>query len=399
MDTPTVPARQLRVVLIDDEAHASFAPLLERRPFPLLPVLDRPLIEWIVAAYAEAGVRRIDLISSDRADAIAQRLGDGSRWGVTLQVHDCASVAQAWADFDSARAEHDDALAMRTSVLPEPSMLTAMLAKPFTGDTDIVGLGRDQVIGRVRVALNAQSVDAQKPRVLHAASVLGDVQMYWRANLLALRTNGSRLHRERCYGQATYIAAGAVVDESVELDEPCRIGPRTRIERGASIGRDTIVFRDAIVGRGVVLRETVVLPGTIIADELTLTRKIVDGAWMIDVETGDAVHVDDPRILANADVARAPDLVPWTQRLAAVVGLALGLSLLAPWALWRRIRGARVARRDSVPVREGRTLDGTPLESRVGTWTLEFGPSPWRRLPWLWLVARGRRPVAGALPE
>ena len=89
--------------------------------------------------------------------------------------------------------------------------------------------------------------------------------------------------------------------------------------------------------------------------------------------------------------------MPLAQRLGAVLGLAFGLPLLAPWALLRRIRGARVARSEAVAVREGRTLDGAALETQLRTWTLEFGPTPWRRLPWLWLVARGRLTMGSAM--
>ena len=59
-------------------------PLTYRRPKPLVPVLDRPMIEHIVAGAADAGVTELLVVVGYRADMIQEALGDGSRFGLQI---------------------------------------------------------------------------------------------------------------------------------------------------------------------------------------------------------------------------------------------------------------------------------------------------------------------------
>jgi NDP-sugar pyrophosphorylase family protein len=51
----------------------------------MLPVGDRPLLERIVHQLRDAGIRRINVTTHYRADAIARHFGDGSAFGVELR--------------------------------------------------------------------------------------------------------------------------------------------------------------------------------------------------------------------------------------------------------------------------------------------------------------------------
>ena len=54
-------------------------------PKPLLPVLDRPLIAWQLAALAGAGVREVALVVGHLREAIVARVGDGSDFGLSVR--------------------------------------------------------------------------------------------------------------------------------------------------------------------------------------------------------------------------------------------------------------------------------------------------------------------------
>jgi UDP-N-acetylglucosamine diphosphorylase / glucose-1-phosphate thymidylyltransferase / UDP-N-acetylgalactosamine diphosphorylase / glucosamine-1-phosphate N-acetyltransferase / galactosamine-1-phosphate N-acetyltransferase len=60
-------------------------PLTQRRPKPLVPVLDRPMIEHIILGAREAGVDHIALIVGHLGQMLRDHLGDGSRLGVRLE--------------------------------------------------------------------------------------------------------------------------------------------------------------------------------------------------------------------------------------------------------------------------------------------------------------------------
>jgi NDP-sugar pyrophosphorylase family protein len=60
-------------------------PLTERRPKPLVPVLDRPMLEHIVTGARDAGVDHIALVIGHLGHMIEDTFGDGSRLGVRLE--------------------------------------------------------------------------------------------------------------------------------------------------------------------------------------------------------------------------------------------------------------------------------------------------------------------------
>lgn len=60
-------------------------PLTDRLPKPLLPVADVPLVAHHLMALAAAGYREVVMNCSWLADLLRAELGDGSRWGVSIE--------------------------------------------------------------------------------------------------------------------------------------------------------------------------------------------------------------------------------------------------------------------------------------------------------------------------
>jgi N-acetyl-alpha-D-muramate 1-phosphate uridylyltransferase len=60
-------------------------PLTDRTPKPLLKAGGRTLIEWQIAALADAGIRELVINTAHHAAAIEQALGAGSRFGVRIE--------------------------------------------------------------------------------------------------------------------------------------------------------------------------------------------------------------------------------------------------------------------------------------------------------------------------
>ena len=59
-------------------------PLTDAVPKPLLPLRGRPMIEWHLAALAQAGVREVVVNAAWLEDQFPAALGDGTRWGLRL---------------------------------------------------------------------------------------------------------------------------------------------------------------------------------------------------------------------------------------------------------------------------------------------------------------------------
>jgi len=58
--------------------------LTHQTPKPMLRVLGRPILEYIVRGLAAAGVREFCIITGWRAEVIEGYFGDGSRWDVSI---------------------------------------------------------------------------------------------------------------------------------------------------------------------------------------------------------------------------------------------------------------------------------------------------------------------------
>jgi len=59
-------------------------PLTESIPKPLLPVLGRPCVEYVIRRLAESGIREVILACGYRSDSILEAIGDGSRYGLRV---------------------------------------------------------------------------------------------------------------------------------------------------------------------------------------------------------------------------------------------------------------------------------------------------------------------------
>lgn len=62
-----------------------FRPLTYTRPKPLMPILNRPLLEYQVGLLQSHGVHEIVFATNYMADAIEKHFGDGSRFGVKMR--------------------------------------------------------------------------------------------------------------------------------------------------------------------------------------------------------------------------------------------------------------------------------------------------------------------------
>ena len=54
-------------------------PLTSTRPKPLMPVADRPCIDYILRSLAEAGIRKIIIATHYLSDKLIKAIGDGTQ--------------------------------------------------------------------------------------------------------------------------------------------------------------------------------------------------------------------------------------------------------------------------------------------------------------------------------
>lgn len=79
-----VAPRDTRVVLMAGGLGTRLRPLTETIPKPMLPVGGKPLLEQIIAVFADQGFHRISISVNYRREMVQDHFGDGSRFGVEI---------------------------------------------------------------------------------------------------------------------------------------------------------------------------------------------------------------------------------------------------------------------------------------------------------------------------
>ena len=78
-------AENLTAVILAAGEGQRLKPLTNRRPKPMVPVVNKPLLEHVVEAVAGAGIDDIVLVVGYGRDRIQTHFGDGDDWGVTIE--------------------------------------------------------------------------------------------------------------------------------------------------------------------------------------------------------------------------------------------------------------------------------------------------------------------------
>ena len=81
----------------------------------LVPVANKPVLFYGIEAIAEAGIRDIGIVVGDTQAEIRAAVGDGSRWGVSVDIHRAGCAARA-----RARGEDQPRLHRRRAVRDVP---------------------------------------------------------------------------------------------------------------------------------------------------------------------------------------------------------------------------------------------------------------------------------------
>lgn len=361
---------------------SALAPLLRRRPLPLLPVLGKPLIAYQLDLATSFAVDRVVVLADDRPEAVRAFTGDGGRWGLAVEV---VAIAPG--------LEPSQQLARAGLLACEPVVVAGEALVPPRGDGRrqpppvdwadstgwLVRMGRGRATAKVR-GFRIDSIPAfHRAHLAIATSPGGLVVPGFEVRPGLTVARGSRVAREAMAEGPVVVGASAQVAASARLGPAVTIGPGAVVEAEARLVR------------------TVVMPGTYVGRLIEGEDVILDGRTIIDGATGSVAVLGDDLLLAELEPDdREPPLRRLGERAvaAALLAPALPLALLA-W--WRAGRPA-LARREVLSHRVRHTVAGDA--ERLTTELCEPA-SPSRLLRWvtgLVDVVSGRLALVGNPP-
>ncbi len=360
------------VVLVGGEG-TRLRPITSRLPKPVVPLVGRPFVGYILESLARHGVARVVFSAGYLAAALREAIGDGSRYGLEVRyvVEDqplgtAGAIKNVQAELDDGclYAVNGDVLAdvnltaMRAFHEAHPGLATILLAR--VDDPRRYGLVEVDDAGRVEQFLEKPGSDYDvpshgalinagvyllEPEVLDAIpagrqlsiergvfpqlAAAGDLHAfvgdgYWRdigtpesylqAHFDLLQSKLVTSVSGDVGASYLYVAADAVVASGAKVVPPAYIGAGTTLAPGSSVGPLAVIGAGCTVETGADIAESVVQDGVTIGARAVVERSVVVCGASVGADSHlvNAVVGDGCRIGADNVVANGCCLYPGT---------------------------------------------------------------------------------------
>lgn len=353
----------MKAVIMAGGKGTRLRPLTSHTPKPMVPLLNRPCMEYTIDLLKKHGITEIAVTLQYLPDAIKSEFGDGSRYGVSLvyfeettplgtagSVKNCADFlderfivisGDTLTDIDLTAAIrfHEQKQSLATLILTkvetplefgvvmtdESGRIIRFLEKPTWAEvfSDTVNTGmyifEPEVLSYIE---DEREVDFSKevfpfflregkPMYGYAAdgywSDIGSLEVYRQAQFDLL---DGKVHLEikaKEIAPRIYLENHVRIDSSVRLEGPVYIGENVHLQSGVAIGPYSILGTNTVVASGTRLSQAIVWENTIVGKKTeingtTLCRKvqIADSVML-----GEGAVIGDNCRIASKSVVKA----------------------------------------------------------------------------------------------
>lgn len=257
----------MKTLLICPAQRPAVARLAESCPLVLVPILGKCLLEYWLEELVVRGRRDVRVIALDRTEHLRAQIGDGSRWGLRVEIIPEVSepdpvdlrIHRDGYQSEPAAAEDDDVILMDHL----PGLKDFPLFESYEGWFE---------------ALQAWQPHACTP---------------------------DRIGRREL---APGVSAGlqARVSSSAQLIAPCWIGDNVFIGPDAVIGPGAIIEDRTFVESGAHIANSIVGPETFVGELTSIQNSIANGSTLINWKTRSCLDVPDEFLLCSLGVRPAP---------------------------------------------------------------------------------------------
>ncbi len=333
------------------------------RASPMLPLVDRPVLQHLVELLASRGFRRLEIVLGDRPELAEEALGDGRRWGVSIRYHLARDPARPYDVLRRAMPDDGPALLVHADRLLDPTGRDpAAGAGPealfadgrWTGwarvdPASLLGLpdGADEddlAEHLIRGGLAVRGVPAHHVLDVRTASGLLSAQKALLSGRFpALMLGGIEAEPGVRIGRNVSLHPSARLIPPVAISEDCRIGAEARIGPNVAVGAGSLI------DSGSELSWTAVFPGVYIGRGLEIREALIEGPRVTSARHDRSLAIEDPTLMDRLGGTHSPGPIATAfLRLASAAALvALAPILLAVYA-WLRLRGPAIVVRQIV---------------------------------------------------
>ncbi len=343
-----------KVIVLAGGFATRLRPLTLTRPKPLLPILDKPLLDWIIDGLRDSGLEDIILSLRYLSHLIKERYGSGIDYGVNIRyVEEHRPLGDAgpiklvkeevgldetflvvygdiFSNIDYKRllefhkkkgglvtivlTRVEDPSRYGVAVLDEENRITGFVEKPEPGraPSNVINAGvyvfEPEVVDYIPEKTPSKLAKHVIPRLVAEGEVYGFVHEglwsdigvpadYYRANIEALRY----------FHPKGYVSNNAEINSDAVIEHPSFISDHVRIGKGSKIGPYTILGRETVIGENVRVRGSIFFQNVMVENSAVIRSSIVGercfiGKWARLEEgsiIGDEVVLDEEVLIAR----------------------------------------------------------------------------------------------------
>ena len=399
------------IAVLNTARACSWAEQLGQTPWPLLPVANRPLLDYGLETFSEMGVRSIHVMLGDQSKHIEDFIGDGTRWNVKVQYSFARYGEDPMGYLRSTMRLWQDGL----FYLGGPFFMRRRKAFNAAGLKHLEACRHDAggetlfLFGRTADEINALvDGDPGSARGLEQIHIhplpLSGIGAYFDLNMKMVLGEFVRYTVAGfSTGDRSSIGYNVNTPPSSHLQAPVFIGDDCRFGSMTSVGPNAVIGNHVIVDSYTELADCLVLPDTYIGRNLEIRNKIVSGNRVVSPDDGTVIQIDDSWVVArNRPAMRTEDFVRYCILWFVAFGIA-AVQLLPFLVLYPWVRLSRIARYERPLFHDPRTgyITLPVLRKLVNRKSIVFSlfkALSLDRLPRLVLVLGGRLFLCGQPP-
>jgi hypothetical protein len=250
----------MKAVLICPAERPAVQPLADVVPLVNLQILSKPLIVYWLEHLVTLGAKEVRVLAADRPEQIRALLGDGSRWGLKIEV----LPEQRELNIPEARAKYRKN--ENGSWLADPNDF--LLADHFPG-------------------LPGYPLFASYEGWFTAVQA-------WMTRIAAANQVGAREMKP-----GVWVGLRARIAANVQLRAPCWIGSHTMIGPDTVIGPMAIIEDRSMVEANVEVTDSVIGPETFVGELTELRNSLAHGSTLINWRSGSCTTIPDAFLMCS----------------------------------------------------------------------------------------------------